>query len=194
MLTGTLVTVAGFVPIGFAKSSAGEYTFSLFAVVLIALLTSWFVAVIFSPLIGVALLKAPRPRTNTGRAGRCGLSGASCAAAMRWRWATIGLTLAVFVPRVCRHAVRAAAVLPVLGPARTARRPQAAGERLDLRERRRGGQARTTLKGDPDVDRWSFYVGHGAVRFYLPLNVQLPNDFFAQAVVVAKRLSTARDG
>ena len=44
------------------------------------------------------------------------------------------------------------------------------------------------LKGDPDVDHWSTYVGRGAVRFYLPLNVQLPNDFFAQAVVVTKGL------
>ena len=42
------------------------------------------------------------------------------------------------------------------------------------------------LKGDPDVERWSTYVGRGAIRFYLPLNVELPNDFFSQAVVVAK--------
>jgi multidrug efflux pump len=57
MLTGTLVSVAGFLPVGFAKSSAGEYCFTLFAVVAIALLVSWVVAVIFTPYIGVALLK-----------------------------------------------------------------------------------------------------------------------------------------
>src|SRR5262249_28100064 len=57
MLAGTLVTIAGFVPVGFAASSAGEYTFSLFAVVAIALIVSWFVAVIFAPLLGVLLLK-----------------------------------------------------------------------------------------------------------------------------------------
>ena len=44
------------------------------------------------------------------------------------------------------------------------------------------------LKSDQDVDHWSTYVGQGAVRFYLPLNVQLPNDFFGQAVVVTKGL------
>jgi multidrug efflux pump subunit AcrB len=60
MLTGTLVTVAGFVPIGFAHSAAGEYTFSIFAVVAIALLASWIVAVVFSPLLGVWLLKKPK--------------------------------------------------------------------------------------------------------------------------------------
>src|SRR6185503_6995214 len=60
MLTGTLVTVAGFVPIGFAHSAAGEYTYSIFAVVAVALLASWVVAVLFSPLIGVWILKKPK--------------------------------------------------------------------------------------------------------------------------------------
>ena len=55
MGTGTLVTIAGFMPVGLAQSSAGEYTFSLFAVVTIALVVSWFVAAIFAPLIGVWL-------------------------------------------------------------------------------------------------------------------------------------------
>jgi multidrug efflux pump subunit AcrB len=56
MLTGTLVTIAGFVPVGFAASSAGEYTFTLFAVVGIALIASWVVAVLFTPLTGVFIL------------------------------------------------------------------------------------------------------------------------------------------
>src|SRR5207237_1223261 len=56
MLTGTLVTVAGFVPIGFAKSGAGEYCYSLFAVIAVALLASWIVAVLFAPVIGVTIL------------------------------------------------------------------------------------------------------------------------------------------
>jgi len=60
MLAGTLVTIAGFVPVGFAASGAGEYTFSLFAVVTIALIASWFVAVLFAPLLGVAILKPPK--------------------------------------------------------------------------------------------------------------------------------------
>ena len=57
MLTGTLVSVAGFLPVGFAKSAAGEYCFTLFAVVTMALLVSWVVAVVFTPYIGTALLK-----------------------------------------------------------------------------------------------------------------------------------------
>ena len=68
MLTGTLVTVAGFVPIGFAHSAAGEYTFSIFAVVAIALLASWVVAVLFAPLLGVWILKKPKA-AHSGGAG-----------------------------------------------------------------------------------------------------------------------------
>jgi multidrug efflux pump subunit AcrB len=66
MLTGSFVTIAGFVPIGFAASAAGEYTFSIFAVVSIAVVASWFVAVLFIPLLGVALLSAPRQAQRSG--------------------------------------------------------------------------------------------------------------------------------
>jgi multidrug efflux pump subunit AcrB len=93
MLTGTLVTVAGFVPVGFARSVAGEYTFSLFAVVAIALIASWSVAVLFALLVGLVLLPAKLHADRQGsgrliRAFRAGLSGA-----MRARWLTIGFTL-----------------------------------------------------------------------------------------------------
>ena len=64
MLTGSFVTVAGFIPIGFARSSAGEYTFSIFAVVSIALIVSWIVAVLFAPLLGVVMLAKPKARAS----------------------------------------------------------------------------------------------------------------------------------
>ena len=89
MLAGTLVTIAGFVPVGFAASSAGEYTFSLFAVVSIALIVSWFVAVIFAPLLGVVILKPPRAAASTepGRVFRWYRSFLTFA--MRAKWLTI---------------------------------------------------------------------------------------------------------
>jgi multidrug efflux pump len=67
MLTGTLVTAAGFLPVGLAKSAAGEYTFSIFAVVTMALLISWIVAVLFTPYLGYKLL--PDPRTGVRQMG-----------------------------------------------------------------------------------------------------------------------------
>ena len=192
MLTGTLVTVAGFVPIGFARSMAGEYTFSLFAVVMIALLTSWVVAVVFSPLIGVALLKASNTPHERGPGLTMRVFQATLRRLMRWRWITIAATLIVFVLAV----VGARFVPQQFFP--SSDRPELLVD-VKLAENASiyasdaaAARLEQELKGDPDVDRWSFYVGRGAVRFYLPLNVQLPNDFFAQAVVVAKSVA-ARD-
>src|SRR5215510_9518016 len=97
MLAGTLVTIAGFVPVGFAASGAGEYTFSLFAVVTIALIVSWFVAVIFAPLLGVAIL-APPEETKASEPDRLlRLYRSFLATAMSQKWVTIPLTLALFV-------------------------------------------------------------------------------------------------
>ena len=88
MGTGTLVTIVGFMPIGFAQSAAGEYTFSLFAVVGIALVVSWFVAAIFAPLIGMVLLADKGAHAHASAPGRpsCEASAACCIAAMRRRW------------------------------------------------------------------------------------------------------------
>ena len=64
MLTGSFVTAAGFIPIGFARSSAGEYTFSIFAVVSYALILSWIVAVLFAPLLGMVILREPNAKRS----------------------------------------------------------------------------------------------------------------------------------
>ena len=95
MLTGTLVTAAGFLPIGFANSAVGEYAGGIFWIVAIALVASWFVAVIFTPYIGVKLLPniklAPQPRSardlrdaDVSRAARASCSGASTIASRWW--------------------------------------------------------------------------------------------------------------
>ncbi|MEP9379933.1 efflux RND transporter permease subunit [Aquabacter sp. CN5-332] len=189
MLAGTLVTVAGFVPIGFAASSAGEYTFSLFAVVSIALIVSWFVAVIFAPLLGVLLLKAPKKKAGDAPEKPSRVLGAYrglLTLALRGRWVTLAISVGLFVlsflalPLIPRQFFPSSDRPELLVDLRL---PQNASiyasetlaERFDA-----------LLKDDKDVARWSTYVGRGAIRFYLPLNVQLPNDFFAQAVIVAK--------
>ena len=186
MLTGTLVTIAGFVPIGFAASAAGEYTFSIFAVVGIALIVSWFVAVMFAPLIGMAVLKAPKDQAaaEPGRVMR--LYRSLLIGAMRARWLTILVTIglfgaalfavrfvpAQFFPASDRPELVVDMTLPHNASIFASER---AAERLDA-----------VLGQDEDVERWSTYVGQGAIRFYLPLDVQGANDFFAQAVIVAK--------
>jgi multidrug efflux pump subunit AcrB len=189
MLTGTLVTVIGFVPIGFAKSAAGEYTFSIFAVVGIALLVSWVVAVVFSPLLGVVLLPdtlTKKKREEPGpimRRFRVFLERA-----MRAPKLTIAITIALLV-------------LSVVGIRWVPQQFFPSSDRPELlvdltlakttsiyQTGRTSARLDALLKSDPDVDHWSTYVGQGAIRFYLPLNVQLPQDYFSQLVVVTKSL------
>ena len=188
MLTGTLVTVAGFVPIGFARSAAGEYTFSIFAVVAIALIASWIVAVLFAPLLGVWILKKPRTAHSVGPGRIMRAFRGFLVLAMRARWVTIVATLTLFgvglygmrfipqqfFPSSDRLELLVDLQLPENASIYATKDASARVDKL--------------LTGDPDVDHWSTDVGQGAVRFYLPLNVQLPNDFFAQAVVVTKGL------
>jgi multidrug efflux pump subunit AcrB len=188
MLTGTLVTVAGFIPIGFARSAAGEYTFSIFAVVAIALIASWVVAVLFAPLLGVWILRKPKA-THSGEPGPIMRAFRRfLLLAMRARWVTILATLSLFGLALLGMRLVPQQFFP------SSDRPELLVD-LQLPENAsiyatRDVSARLDqlLKDDQDVDHWSSYVGQGAVRFYLPLNVQLPNDFFAQAVVVTKGL------
>ena len=186
MLAGTLVTIAGFVPVGFAASGAGEYTFSLFAVVAIALIVSWFVAVLFAPLLGVAILAPPK----TAAAAEPGWVFRTYRGFLTWalraKWLTIAATLAMFVAslfaiRLIPNQFFPASDRPELLVDMTL--PQNASIFASESVARRLDDV---LKDDPDVARWSTNVGRGAIRFYLPLNVQLPNNFFSQAVVVAK--------
>ncbi|WP_027469798.1 efflux RND transporter permease subunit [Deefgea rivuli] len=186
MLIGTLVTIAGFIPIGFAASSAGEYTFSIFAVVGIALIVSWLVAVIFAPLIGIALLKAPKVDPDQKPSAMLKHYSRLLNGAMRAKWLTISLTIGAFFlalfavqfvpnqffPSSDRPEILVDITLPQSASIFAS---ENVSERLDK-----------VLKGDPDVDHWSAYVGRGAIRFYLPLNVHLPDPFVGQFVVVAK--------
>src|SRR6516162_4744669 len=186
MLTGSFVTAAGFIPIGFAKSSAGEYTFSIFAVVSYALLLSWFVAVIFAPLLGVVILAKPKAKPSDKPSTILGYFRGFLLVAMRARWVTIGVTLGCFAAAILASPLVPRQFFPpsdrpdllvdlTLPQNASIYASENAAERLD-----------GLLEGDPDVDRWSTYVGRGAIRFYLPLDVQLPNDFFTQAVILAK--------
>ncbi len=186
MLTGTFVTIAGFVPIGFARSAAGEYTFSIFAVVTIALIASWFVAVLLAPLLGVALLKKPATGAQEKPSTVMRVFRGMLVGAMRVRWVTVAVTLACFVasllalPYVPRQFSPASArpelvVNLSLPQSASIFASEQAAAKLDA-----------MLKGDPDVASWSTYVGRGAIRFYLPLDVQLANEFFSQIVVIAK--------
>jgi len=185
MLTGTFITAAGFVPIGFAASSAGEYTFSIFAVVSIALLMSWLVAVLIMPLLAVWLMKAPdKPSSGPGKG--MALFRGLLVGAMRARWLTIGITFGAFVLAMLSLSAVPRQFFP------SSDRPELLVD-LTLPQNssihaseRAVSEIEAVLAEDQDIASWSTYIGQGAIRFYLPLDVQLPNPFFSQFVVVAK--------
>ena len=188
MLIGTLVTISSFVPIGFARSSAGEYTFSIFAVVAISLIVSWLCAVVFAPLLGKAILKVPKADAVAKPSKIMDKYRGLLRGAIRAKWLTIGITLAAFVLamfllRFVPQQFFPASDRPELTVDMTLRQnasifaAEAQAKRLEA-----------LLNHNPDVDHYSTYVGRGAVRFILTLNVQLANPFFAQFVIVAKDL------
>jgi multidrug efflux pump subunit AcrB len=190
MLTGTLVSIAGFMPVGFAKSGAGEYCFSLFVVVAIALLTSWFVAVLFAPYVGVAILKeqikaaGPQPTERRGRMMRWFRD--TLILALRHRALVIIATVAAFAFSVVLFRFVPQQFFPASDRPELLvdlKLPQYASIEATRAEVERFEKV---LAKDPGVESYSFYVGSGAVRFYLPLNAQLENANFAQAVVITK--------
>ncbi|MGE3295296.1 MAG: efflux RND transporter permease subunit [Geminicoccaceae bacterium] len=186
MLAGTLVTIAGFVPIGFARSSAGEYTFTLFAVVGIALLVSWLVAVIFAPLLSLFILKVPEPGPPPEPPRVVLWYRSFLSVALKARWLTILVTLGLFAGSILLLPLVPRQFFP------SSDRPELLVD-LNLPQNASifasddlSARFDAILADDPDVERWSTYVGQGAIRFYLPLDVQLANPAFAQAVIVAK--------
>ena len=192
-LTGTLVIALGFVPVGFAKSSAGEYTFTLFAVVVIAVLTSWIVAALFTPLIGTMLLKPPKQEGegkghHEGGGRVLSVYRRLLLFTMRHAKVTLAVTIAIFGVSLWLARFVPSQFFPASD------RPELV---LDLRLRHDASiyasdtasqKLDEILRSDPDIVHWSSYVGRGAIRFYLPLDVQLQNDFFSQTIIVTKSL------
>ncbi|MBU9853430.1 efflux RND transporter permease subunit [Rahnella aceris] len=188
MLTGTLVMIAGFIPVGFAASSAGEYCYSLFAVVLIALLCSWVVAILFSPLIGTWLLpeKLASHAEKQGRLMR--FYQRLLNQVLQRRVATLSfacllLGLAAYATTFMQGEFFPASDRPELLVSLTL-----PGNASQSDTARRAERLEHALKDNPNVDHFSTYVGSGAVRFYLPMDVLLNDENTAQLVVVAKSL------
>ncbi len=196
MLTGTLITAVGFLPIGIAKSVTGEYTFAIFAVTVLALLLSWIVSVYFVPYLGTLLLKRP-PTANRGEDHhehfdtpfyqgfrRC----------VNWcvehRWKTIAATLALFalgmvgMGRVQQQffpdSSRPEVLVDIWLPEGTSfAANEAVVQRLEQR-----------LMKEAGVSSVSTWVGSGVPRFYLPLDQVFPQSNVSQIIVLPEDLAT----
>ncbi|NKQ09755.1 efflux RND transporter permease subunit [Pseudomonas sp. SST3] len=199
MLTGTLITAAGFLPIATAQSSTGEYTRSIFQVVTIALVASWIAAVVFVPLLGEKLLPdlAKRHALKHGGSDQ-GHDPYSTPfyqrvrRVIRWcvlrRKTVIVLTLLLFVGAIGLFRIVPQQFFPASGRLElmvdlklaegvSLKATEAEVHRLEKMLEKRAG-----------IDNYVAYVGSGSPRFYLPLDQQLPATSFAQIVVLAKSI------
>jgi multidrug efflux pump subunit AcrB len=194
MLTGTLVTVSGFIPIGLNSSNAGEFTFTLFVVIAVSLIVSWIVAVLFTPLLGVTILPTKMKGHHETKGRFAQLFSHVLGVCMHHRWITIGVTAAAFglalfgmkfvqqqfFPSSDRDELIIDWSLPQNASIIDTNAQMARFEREQL-------------QGNAGVNHWSTYVGSGAPRFVLSFDVQTANSWFGQMVVVTKGGIAARD-
>jgi multidrug efflux pump len=191
MLTGTLITVAGFIPVGFAQSEAGEYVSSLFWVTGIALMISWFAAVYFTPWIGYRLLKvhdrgAGDENVFNSRPYRA--IRALVAWCVRRRWLVVVLTFCALIASIASFSLIPKQFFP------TSNRPEILvdlwlpeGSSFEEVERE-AKRLEQQLSKDPDLGYVATFIGEGAPRFYLPLDQQLRNQNFAQLFLMSRSI------
>jgi multidrug efflux pump subunit AcrB len=188
MLIGTLVTIAGFVPIGFAESQAGEYTISLFQVVAIALIASWLVAVLFTPIFAGVLLK-PAADDKPAEPGRfLRAYGSFLRLAIKGRWVTIAVTIGVFVAAVMANGLITRQFFPPSDRNELIVDFQLPRSSSIFASEEAVSRIEAHLAQDADVDFWTSYIGRNVIRFYLPLSIRPPTDNHSQIVVMAKDL------
>ncbi len=194
MLTGTLITATGFLPIGMAKSTVGEYTFAIFAVTTAALLISWVVSVYFVPYLGAKLLRVhskvgggegPHELFDTPFYTRFRRAVNWC---VEHRWLTIGATLLIFAlglvgmgkvqqqffPDSSRPEILIDLWLP---EGSTIKQSDEIARRFEAR-----------LMKEKGVESVTTWVGSGVPRFYLPLDQIFPQTNVSQAIVLPKDL------
>ena len=201
MLTGTLITAAGFLPIGIARSMTGEYTFAIFAVTVIALVLSWIVSVYFVPYLGTLLLKTPPHVVAAAEAGHAGDEPHEMFdspfyngfrrlvnACVRHRWITIGATVALFALGIAGmgkvqqqffpDSSRREILVDLWFPEGTSfAANEEVAKRVEARLLKEAGVA--------SVSQW---VGSGVPRFYLPLDQIFPQTNVSQLIVLAQDL------
>ena len=194
MLTGTLVTAAGFLPVGFAKSSSGEYAGGIFWVVGLALIASWLVAVVFTPYLGLKLLpdltkhgarENPDSIYDTQVYGGLRRVIEFC---LRWRKSVVLVTVLMFVGSIAGFRFVQQQFFPTSTRAELfleMRLPE--GTAIGVTDAT-AKSAEKLIAGDDDVATYTTYVGQGSPRFWIGLNPILPNANFAQIVIVTKDL------
>ena len=193
MLTGTLITATGFLPIGMAKSTVGEYTYAIFAVTVIALLLSWWVSVYFVPYLGTLLLRDKPAHTHDGEPELFNSPfykrfRAAVTWCVEYRWKAIGITVLLFVlglvgmgkvqQQFFPDSSRPEILVDLWFPEGT---PFKANEKITQAVEKR-------LLQEEGVETVSTWIGSGVPRFYLPLDQVFPQTNVSQLILVPKDL------
>lgn len=188
MLAGTLVTAIGFMPNGFAQSTAGEYTSNMFWIVGLALIASWFVAVVFTPYLGVKILPAI-PKVEGGHAAiyntpRYNRFRQLLARVIARKWRVAGLVVAIFILAVLGMGLVKKQFFP------TSDRPEVLVEV----QMPYGTSIEQTSAATAKIEAWlgqqpeakivTAYIGQGSPRFYLAMAPELPDPSFAKIVIL----------
>lgn len=190
MLSGTLVTIIGFLPVGFARSTAGEYAGNIFWIVGFALITSWLVAVFFTPYIGVKLL----PDIKKVEGGHTAIYDTKnynrfrrvLGLVIRRKWIVAGIVIFVFA-------------LAIMGMGSVRKQFFPSSDRPEVLieiQMPQGTSINQTSAASADVEKWlktqsetkivTSYIGQGAPRFYLAMAPELPDPSFAKIVVLTE--------
>jgi len=188
MLAGTLVTAIGFMPNGFAQSTAGEYTSNMFWIVGLALIASWFVAVVFTPYLGVKILPAI-PKVEGGHAAiyntpRYNRFRQLLSRVIARKWRVAGSVVAIFIVAVLGMGLvkkqffptsdRPEVLVEVQMPYGTSiEQTSAAAEKIEA-----------WLGQQPEAKIVTAYIGQGSPRFYLAMAPELPDPSFAKIVIL----------
>ena len=188
MLAGTLVTAIGFMPNGFAQSTAGEYTSNMFWIVGLALIASWFVAVVFTPYLGVKILPAI-PKVEGGHAAiydtpRYNRFRRMLSRVIAGKWRVAGAVVAIFILAIFGMGLVKKQFFP------TSDRPEALVE-VQMPygtsiEQTRAATAKIEawLSQQPEANIVTAYIGQGSPRFYLAMAPELPDPSFAKIVIL----------
>jgi len=210
MFSGTLITVAGFLPVGFARSTSGEYAGGIFWVVGITLVTSWLVAVLFTPVLGMRLLPEPQRGDSHSAQGDSAhhafdspfhrVLRRMVRAAVTRPWLVVSMTFGLFL-------------LAVLGMTRLQQQffPQSSRPELLVDVRMNEGSSigatsemlrrieskleplllsKSKSTGPTEVLYYTSYVGAGSARFFLALNPDLPNPSFGKVVIQTSSIAS----
>ncbi|MGM8717697.1 efflux RND transporter permease subunit [Enterobacter kobei] len=188
MLAGTLVTAIGFMPNGFAQSTAGEYTSNMFWIVGLALIASWFVAVVFTPYLGVKILPAI-PKVEGGHAAiydtpRYNRFRRMLSRVIAGKWRVAGAVVAIFILAIFGMGLVKKKFFP------TSDRPEVLVE-VQMPygtsiEQTRAATAKIEawLSQQPEANIVTAYIGQGSPRFYLAMAPELPDPSFAKIVIL----------